>query len=52
MVERGHYEAWSYKKKKHKNIKAYWKSVQKEPWVKRCLLILGLKPFMSKEIIL
>ena len=22
-----HYEAWSYKKKKHKKIKAYWKSV-------------------------
>ena len=22
-----HYEAWSYKKKKHKKIKVYWKSV-------------------------
>ena len=39
-----HYEAWSYKKKKHKKIKAYGKSVQKEPTVKRCLLILHLKP--------
>ena len=35
-----HYEAWSYKKKTHKKIKAYRKSVQ-EPTVKRCLLILG-----------
>ena len=35
-----HYEAWSYKKNKHKKIKAYRKSVQKEPTVKRCLLIL------------
>ena len=49
MVEPSHYEAWSYKKKKHKNIKAYWKSVQKEPRVKRSLLILGLKPLRSKE---
>ena len=38
-----HYKAWSYKKKKHKKIKAYRKSVQKEPTVKRCLLILDLK---------
>ena len=30
-------------KKKHKNIKAYWKSVQKEPTVKRYLLILDLR---------
>ena len=34
-----HYKAWSYKKKKHKKIKAYRKSVQKKPTVKRCLLI-------------
>ena len=28
-----HYEVWSYKKKKDKKIKAYRKSVQKEPTV-------------------
>ena len=39
-----HNEAWSYKKKKHKKITAYRKSVQKEPTVKICLLILDLKP--------
>ena len=43
-----HNEAWSYKKKKHKNITAYRKSVQKEPTVKRCLLILDLKPPRSQ----
>ena len=42
-----HYEAWSYKKKKHKKVKAYRKSVYKEPPVKRCLLILDLKPLRS-----
>ena len=42
-----HYEAWSYKKKKQKMIKAYRKSVYKEPTVKRCLLILDLKPLRS-----
>ena len=42
-----HYEAWSYKKKKHKKITAYRKSVQKEPTVKRCLLILDLKQLRS-----
>ena len=42
-----HYEAWSYKKKKHTKIKAYKKSVYKEPIVKRCLLILDLKPSRS-----
>ena len=42
-----HYEAWSYKKKKEKMIKAYKKSVYKYPRVKRCLLILDLKPFRS-----
>ena len=52
MAESSHYEAWSYKKKKHKKIKAYRKSVQKEPRIKMCLLILGLKPFSSKENIL
>ena len=40
-----HYKAWSCKKKKHKKIKAYRKSVYKEPTVKRCLLILEVKPF-------
>ena len=39
-----HYEAWSYKKKNHKKITAYKISVYKEPAVKRCLLILDLKP--------
>ena len=40
-----HYEAWSYNKKKHEKIKTYRTYVQKEPTVKRCLLILDLKPF-------
>ena len=43
-----HYKAWKYKKKKHKKIKAYRKSIQKEPTVQRCLLILDLKPFRSQ----
>ena len=43
-----HYEAWSYKKKKHKKIKAYRKSLSKELRVKRCLLILDLKPYRSQ----
>ena len=38
-----HYKAWSYKKKKHKKIKAYRMSVEKESTVKRYLLILDLK---------
>ena len=42
-----HYEAWSYKKKKHKKVKTYRKSIQKEPTVNRCLLILDLKPLRS-----
>ena len=42
-----YYEAWSYKKKKHKKIKVYRKYVQKEPSVKRCLLIQDLKPLRS-----
>ena len=42
-----HYEAWSYKKKKHKKITAYRKSVYKEPTVKRYLPILDFKPFRS-----
>ena len=40
-------EAWSYKKKKHKKMKAYRKSVYKKLIVKRCLLILDLKPLRS-----
>ena len=44
---KGQFKAWSYKKKKHKKIKAYRKSLQKEPTVKRCLLILDLNPFRS-----
>ena len=32
-------------KKKYKKIKAYRKSLYKEPTVNRCLLILELKPF-------
>ena len=39
------YKAWNYKKKKHNKIKAYVKSLQKEPTVNRRLLILDLKPF-------
>ena len=35
------------KKKKHRKIKAYRKSVQKETTVKRCLLILDLKPLRT-----
>ena len=42
-----HYEVSSYKKKKHKNIKACRKSIWKEPTVKRCLVILDLKPLRS-----
>ena len=42
-----HDKAWSYKKKE--KIKAYRKSVQKKPTVKRCLLILELKPFRSQS---
>ena len=40
-----HYKTWSYIEKKHKNIKAYRKYVEKEPTVKACLLILNLKQF-------
>ena len=43
-----HYEACSYKKKMYKKIKASIKSVQKEPTVKMCLLILDLKQFRSQ----
>ena len=44
---KSHYKAQSYKKKKDKKIKAYRKYAKKEPRVKRCLLILDLKPFRS-----
>ena len=40
-----HCKAGSYNKTKHKKIKAYKKSLQKEPTVHRCLLILDLKPY-------
>ena len=43
-----HYKACTYKKKKHKKVKAYKKSVKKEPTVKRYLLILDLKPLRSQ----
>ena len=46
--QNSHYEAWNYKKKKHKKITAYWKSVWKEPTVKRSLLILYFKPIRSQ----
>ena len=45
---KSHYEGWRHKIKKHKKIKAYGKSVQKESTVQRCILILDLKPFRSK----
>ena len=37
-----------YKKKKYKKVKAYQKSVQKQPTVKRCLLIVDLWPLRSQ----
>ena len=43
-----HYEAWSDKKESTKKIIQYRKSVQKEPTVKTCLLILDLKPLKSQ----
>ena len=42
------YEAWNYKKKKYKKIKAYRISVQKEPTIKWCPLILDLKALRSQ----
>ena len=42
-----YYNAWSYKKKKYKKIKAYMKSVYKENTIKSCLLIVELKSFRS-----
>ena len=43
-----HYKAWSYKKKKHKKIKAPSKFLWKESTVNNgCLLILHLRPFRS-----
>ena len=42
-----HYKALSYKKKKHKKIKASRKSLYKEPTVNSCLLILDLKRIQS-----
>ena len=37
----------SYKKIKHKKIKAYLKSFYKEQFFNSCLLILDLKPLRS-----
>ena len=53
-VLNSHYIAWSYKKKKHKKIKGYRKSLYKEPKVNRCLLDSRLKTIghRSKESIL
>ena len=48
-----HYKACSYNKKEHKKIKAYRKSLYKEPPVNRCLLILNLgqrKAFYRQRI--
>ena len=39
-----YHKAWSYKKKKHKKIKAYRNSLLKEPTVNKSLLILDFKP--------
>ena len=42
-----HYNAWSNKKKKYKEMKTYNFTVKKKPTDKQCLLILDLKPFRS-----
>ena len=43
-----HYKAWTYKKKEHKKIKAYRKSLYEKPTVSKCLLILHLKTLRSQ----
>ena len=43
-----HYKAHWYKKKEHKKIKAYSKSLYKEHIFNRCVLILDLKLLKSK----
>ena len=43
-----YYEAWSYKKKKYKKIKACMNSVSEESTDKMCLLILDLNPLRSE----
>ena len=43
----GHYNTWSCKKGSTKKITGYRKSVYNKPTVKRCLLILDLKPLSS-----
>ena len=40
-------QACSYKKKKHKKVNTYRKSLERKPAVNKCLLILHLKPFRS-----
>ena len=47
-VQPSRYEACSYEKKKHTKIKAYIKSVQKEPTVERCLLVRDLNSLRSE----
>ena len=42
-----HSKAWSYKKKRHKKVKAYRKSIYKQPTDNRCLLILESNPIRS-----
>ena len=42
-----HYKGWNYKRKKYKKIKAYRKSIYKEPTGKKCLIILDLNQFRS-----
>ena len=44
-----HSEAWNYKKNKHKKVKSYRKFFLERTYslVKRCLLILDLKPHRS-----
>ena len=37
------------RKRSTKRLKAYRKSVQKEPRIKMCLLILGLKPLVQRK---
>ena len=44
---KSHYRHEFTKKKKHKKVNVYRKSVKKEPTVKRCLLILDLKTLRS-----
>ena len=42
-----HYKVQRYRKEKYKKVKAYRKSAEKEPTVKRYLVVLDLKPLRS-----